>query len=60
MNIEYHRWWSPHLQQDMELKVYGYYGKPVVVFPAQGGRFFDYENFGMIGAVVIVRILFGV
>jgi len=51
MNIEYHRWWSHHLQQDMELKVYGYYGKPVVVFPAQGGRFFDYENFGMIGAI---------
>lgn len=51
MNIEYHRWWSPHLQQDMELKVYGYYGKPVVVFPAQGGRFFDFENFGMITAI---------
>lgn len=51
MQIEYHQWWSPSLSQNMELKVYGYYGKPLLVFPAQGGRFFDYENFGMIGAI---------
>jgi esterase/lipase superfamily enzyme len=51
MHIEYHHWWSPHLNQEMELKVYGHYGKPVLVFPAQGGRFYDYENFGMVGAM---------
>ncbi len=51
MNVEYHRWWSPRLEQDMELKVYGHFGKPLVVFPAQSGRFFDYENFGMVDAV---------
>jgi esterase/lipase superfamily enzyme len=51
VNIEYHKWWSPNLNQDMELKVYGHYGKPVIVFPAQGGRFFDYENFGMVEAL---------
>jgi esterase/lipase superfamily enzyme len=32
----------------MELKVYGHVGKPVLVFPAQGGRFFEFEDFGMI------------
>jgi esterase/lipase superfamily enzyme len=51
MNIEYHQWWSPNLGQNMELKVYGHYGKPVLVFPAQGGRFFEYEDFKMIDAV---------
>jgi esterase/lipase superfamily enzyme len=51
MNIEYHKWWSPSLNQDMELKVYGYYGKPVLVFPAQSGRFYDFENFGVVDAV---------
>lgn len=51
MHIEYHKWWSPHLNQEMELKVYGHYGKPAVVFPAQGGRFFDFENFGMVSAI---------
>jgi esterase/lipase superfamily enzyme len=34
----------------MPLKVYGYYGKPVLVFPAQGGRFYEFEDFGMIQA----------
>jgi esterase/lipase superfamily enzyme len=50
MNVEYHHAWSAHLNQDMEMKVYGHAGKPVVVFPAQGGRFYDFENFGMIAA----------
>jgi esterase/lipase superfamily enzyme len=50
MNIEYHKWWSSHLNQDMELKVYGHAGKPAVVFPCQGGRFYEYEDFGMVGA----------
>jgi len=51
MNIEYHQWWSPNLGQNMEMKVYGHYGKPVLVFPAQGGRFFEYEDFKMIEAI---------
>ncbi len=48
MQIEYHKWFSPALGHDMELKVYGYYGKPVLVFPAQGGSFHEFEDFGMI------------
>ena len=48
MNIEYHKWWSKALNQDMELKVYGQAGKPALVFPALGGRFFEYEDFGMV------------
>jgi esterase/lipase superfamily enzyme len=51
MHIEYHKWWSPQLNQEMELKIYGHYGKPAIAFPAQGGRFFDFENFGMVSAV---------
>jgi esterase/lipase superfamily enzyme len=51
MNIEYHKWWSSHLGQDMELKVYGHYGKPVLVFPAMAGRFYEYEDFKMIDAI---------
>ena len=48
MNIEYQKWWSNHLNQDMELKVYGHAGKPILVFPTQGGRFFEFEDFGMV------------
>ena len=50
MNIEYHKQWSPALNQDMELKVYGHAGKAVVVFPTSGGRFYQYEDFGMVEA----------
>jgi esterase/lipase superfamily enzyme len=50
MHVEYHRWFSQALGHDMELKVYGHYGQPVVVFPAQDGRFHDFEGFGMVGA----------
>ena len=51
MKVEYHHWWSPNLNQEMELKVYGWYGKPVLVFPAQGGRFYEYEDFKMVEAI---------
>jgi esterase/lipase superfamily enzyme len=51
MKVEYHKWWSPNLGHDMELKVYGYYGKPAIVFPAQGGRFYEYEDFKMVEAI---------
>ena len=47
---QYHKWWSPALGQDMELKVYGHAGKPVLVFPSGGGRFYEYEDFGMVEA----------
>ena len=50
MQIEYHKWRSPSLGQEMELKVYGYYGKPMLVFPAQDGRFFEFEGMGMLNA----------
>ena len=49
MKIEYYKNWSQNLNQDMELKVYGHAGKPAVVFPTQCGRFYDYEDNGMIG-----------
>src|SRR5512139_170616 len=48
MQIEYHKWFSPILGHDMEMKVYGYFGKPVLVFPAQGGSFHEFEDFRMI------------
>ena len=53
MNTETHTWYSPSLGQEMTLKVYGHAGKPVLVFPAQGGTFFEFEDFGMIEAVRI-------
>lgn len=50
MKIEYHKHWSGHLNRHMEFKVYGHSGKPVIFFPCQGGRFFDFEDFRMVDA----------
>ena len=50
MNIEYHHFWSSSLNQEMEFKLYGHAGKPILVFPAQGGRFYEFEDFGMVEA----------
>lgn len=47
MNVEYHKFYSSHLNREMEYKVYGHGGKPVLFIPCQGGRFFDFENFKM-------------
>ena len=48
MEIRYYKHWSSHLNRDMEFKVYGHRGKPVMFIPCQGGRFFDFENFHMV------------
>jgi esterase/lipase superfamily enzyme len=51
MNREYHKWYSPRLGRDMELLVFGHAGLPVLVFPTSGGRFYEFEDRGMIGAL---------
>ncbi len=51
MHIAYYKEYSYNLNRDMEFKVYGHAGKPMLVFPAQDGRFFDYENFKMVETI---------
>ncbi len=51
MNIEYHKKWSQHLNKNMEFKIYGSSGKPCIVFPSGCGRFYEFEDFGMVETV---------
>ena len=51
MKIEYFSAHSSSLERQMEYKVYGHAGKPVLVFPTSRGRFYQYEDFGMISAI---------
>ena len=51
MHIEEHTWFSPNLNRDMSLKIYGHWGKPFIVFPCSRGRYFDYEGMGMVHAI---------
>ncbi|MGM9619273.1 MAG: esterase family protein [Oscillospiraceae bacterium] len=47
METQYYKSYSPALGRDMECKVYGHAGRPVLFIPCQDGRFFDFENFHM-------------
>jgi esterase/lipase superfamily enzyme len=51
VNREYHAWHSPALGRWMELLVFGHGGARVLVFPTSMGRFYEWEDQGMIGAV---------
>lgn len=51
MNREYHKWYSPRLGREMELLVFGHAGLPVIVFPSSCGRFYEFEDRGMVGAL---------
>ena len=50
METQYFKQYSPALDRDMECKVYGHAGRPVLFIPCQDGRFFDFENFHMTDA----------
>jgi esterase/lipase superfamily enzyme len=48
---EYHKWHSSRLGREMELLVFGHAGLPVLVFPTSGGRFFEFEDRGMVAGL---------
>lgn len=47
----YHKEYSDRLGRDMEFKVYGQGGKPVLAIPSEKGRFFQWEETGMLDAL---------
>ncbi|MFB0919114.1 MAG: esterase, partial [Clostridiaceae bacterium] len=51
MNITYSKIYSESLGREIEYKIYGHGGKPIIVFPSSGGRFYEYEDFGMVGSI---------
>lgn len=51
MNREYHKWYSQALGRDMEMLIHGHAGTPVLVFPTSQGRYYEYEDRGMIWAL---------
>lgn len=46
---EYRAWDSPALGRRMELLVFGDRGMPTIVFPTSRGRFYQWEDFGLVG-----------
>jgi esterase/lipase superfamily enzyme len=51
VNREYHKTVSHRLGRVMEVLVFGDAGIPVLVFPTSGGRFYEFEDHGMVAAL---------
>ncbi len=51
MNREYVEWDSPALGRKMGLLWFGHGGPTMIWFPTSQGRFYQYEDFGLIGTV---------
>jgi esterase/lipase superfamily enzyme len=51
MKREYNKHHSNRLRREMELLVFGHAGTAVLVFPTSGGRFFEFEDHGMVAAL---------
>ncbi len=48
---QHHKWFSSHLERNMELLVFGHAGEPVIFFPTRTARFYDYEDWKVIDAL---------
>lgn len=51
MKRDYRRWYSPRLERDMELLVFGHAGAKVLMLPTRDGRFWEYEALGIVAAL---------
>jgi len=51
MKREYYKGYSRELHREMEMLVFGHGGNAVLVFPTSMGRFFQFEDRGMIGVL---------
>lgn len=51
MNREYLRWYSPRLHREMELLIFGHAGAKVLMLPTREGRFFEYEQMGVVASL---------
>src|SRR5438132_10968319 len=48
---DYIKEYSHSLGRDMELLHFGYAGRPLLAFPTSMGRFYQWEDFGLVGGL---------
>jgi esterase/lipase superfamily enzyme len=51
MHEHLHRWYSPNLNQDIEVLAFGTHGYPVILFPTSLGRYYENKDFKLIESV---------
>ena len=44
-------WYSPNLQKDMPIAVYGHYGRALLMVPTAGADFLEYERFQLLDCI---------
>ena len=44
-------WFSPNLNREMEIAIYGHYGVGLLMFPSAGADYLEYERFYMIASI---------
>lgn len=51
MSREIHKWYSPNLNKEMEIVVYGNYGYALLMFPTAAADYLEYERFNLIDQI---------
>ncbi len=51
MKREIHKWYSPNLNKEMEVAVYGHYGFALLMFPTAAADYLEYERFKLIDSI---------
>ena len=51
MNVSHHELYSPAIGAAGSVVAYGHYGRPVLAFPAEAGRAWDWQDNGMVEAI---------
>ncbi len=51
MKEDYVRWYTPHLERDLEMLVFGHAGVPVIAFPTSAGRYYQGKECRLIDSV---------
>jgi esterase/lipase superfamily enzyme len=52
MDRQLHSWYSPSLQREMPIAVYGHYGFALLLLPTAGADFLEYERFHLMDDLV--------
>lgn len=51
MHREIHQWYSPSLNKNMEIAMYGHYGFALLMFPTAAADYLEYERFQLVDSI---------
>jgi esterase/lipase superfamily enzyme len=46
----YHKWYTPYLNRDFEMLVFGGSGYPIILFPTSEGRYYECKDHGLVSS----------